>query len=457
MTNNPSSFRDPSGFVFIEEGILYRQVNKSYKENYDHLMESGLYDKLVKEGLMIAHKEVGYTGRETSEAYKLIQPVKVDFISYPYEWCFSQLKDAALTTLEIQKTALGYGMSLKDASAYNIQFLKGKPVLIDTLSFELYREGHPWVGYKQFCQHYLAPLALMKYKDVRLNQLLRIYLDGIPLDLTSPLLPARTSIQHSILMHIHLHSKSQKYFSNKTGKNKVKGKMGLKSLQGLVDSLESAIKKMKPAVKSSFWAEYYESEINYEKSSLEEKKDIVKRFLEKANPTNVWDLGANVGVYSRIASDKGIPTIAFDIDHGCVEASYLRLKEKNENSILPLLIDLTNPSPSIGWSNMERMSLLERGPADTVMALALIHHLAIANNIPLDMLASFFQSICDKLIIEFVPKEDSNAQRLLTSREDVFSKYDIVNFERDFRKYFSIIDKRKIKDSERTLYLMMKE
>jgi hypothetical protein len=191
-TNLVSSFRDPSGFLFIREGILYRQVNQVYREDYSRLMDSGLYEKLVKNGLLITHAETDIQPADGVLSYKVICPERVPFISYPYEWSFGQLQDAALATLSIQRRALKLGMSLKDASAYNIQFPKGKAMLIDTLSFEQYQEGEPWVAYRQFCQHFLAPLALMAYKDVRLNQLLRIYIDGIPLDLASKLLPRST-------------------------------------------------------------------------------------------------------------------------------------------------------------------------------------------------------------------------------------------------------------------------
>ena len=181
----PGSFRDPSGFLFYRDGLVYRQVNSVYAELYEQLIGSGLYQALVDARLLIPHEEVEIEPAEPSNAYKIIQPEQLPFISYPYEWSFSQLKDAALTTLEIQKRALEYEMSLKDCSAYNIQFWGGKPVFIDTLSFEAYREGHPWVAYRQFCQHFLAPLALMGANDVRLNQLLRVYIECVPLDLAS--------------------------------------------------------------------------------------------------------------------------------------------------------------------------------------------------------------------------------------------------------------------------------
>lgn len=221
-----ASFRDPSGFIFRHNGALYRQINTTYRENYQTLMKSGLYDDLTRAQLLIPHEEVAVEPAEPSIAYKVIRPEPLQFISYPYERCFSQLKDTALTTLAIQKRALKHGMSLKDCSAYNIQFHRGRPVFIDTLSFEIYREGEPWVAYRQFCQHFLSPLALIAHRDVRLNQLLRVYIDGIPLDLTSRLLPARTKLNFAILSHIHLHAASQKHYANKAvDKSKIARRM----------------------------------------------------------------------------------------------------------------------------------------------------------------------------------------------------------------------------------------
>jgi hypothetical protein len=448
----PSSFRDPSGFVFYRDGSIYRQINSAYKENYDHLMNSHLYDTLVKSELLIPHEEVDIAPEEPSDAYKVIKPQPVAFISYPYEWSFSQFKNAALTTLEIQKKALDFGMSLKDCSAYNIQFMRGKPVLIDTLSFEKYRQGRPWVAYRQFCQHFLAPLALMSYKDVRLGLLFRVYVDGVPLDLASSLLPLRTWLKLSLLSHIHLHAKSQKYYADKITDTSNR-KMTQLAFKGIIDNLASAIKKLNWRPEHTEWADYYK-DTNYSAVALEHKKKLVAEFLDQINPKSVWDLGANDGMFSRIASDKGITTISFDIDPAAVEKNYLKCVEKNESNILPLLLDLTNPSPASGWQNEERLSLQQRGPADTVFALALIHHLAISNNLRFSKIAAFLEKICSSLIIEFVPKTDSQVQRLLSARKDIFPDYKQQVFESEFNRYFTIQSSAKIKDSERTLYLM---
>jgi hypothetical protein len=450
----PSSFRDPSGFLFFQDGLVYRQINTAYRENYDQLIDSGLYKTLVDAELLIPHEEVDKAYALSDEAYKVIKPELIPFISYPYEWCFSQLKDAALTTLKIQRMSYDYGMSLKDCSAYNIQFRKRKPVLIDTLSFEKYREGQPWVAYRQFCQHFLASLALMSCRDIRLNQLLRVYMDGIPLDLASSLLPFRTRFRSSLLFHIHLHARSQKHFADKTV-DMTGRKMSRLSFLGLIDNLESATKKLKWRAQGTEWANYYE-DTNYSTAALEHKKQIVAEFLDRIKPESVWDLGANVGTFSRIASDKGIQTISFDIDPAAVERNYLQCIDREETNILPLLLDLTNPSPDIGWENQERESLLKRGPTNTVLALALIHHLAISNNLPFNRIAGFLSNICSSLVIEFVPKNDSQVQRLLSTREDIFPNYTQQAFESAFREHFMIEDSVSIRDSERILYLMQR-
>lgn len=452
------SFRDPSGFVFRQDGSLYRQVNESYGEHYEKLMSSGLYKELSDRGLLVSHREVDLPPPVPQEAYKVIKPERVRFISYPYEWCFSQFKDAALATLRIQRIAIEFGMSLKDSSAFNIQFNAGKPVHIDTLSFEEYREGEPWVAYRQFCQHFLAPLAIMSYTDVKLNQLLRIYLDGIPLDLASSLLPLGSRFRFTLLSHIHFHAKSQKRFSGhvdavKQVKENGK-KMSRTAFLGLIDSLESAIRKLSWKSRDTLWGDYYGGSSNYSPEALEHKKELVGNFLDEVEPGEVWDLGANVGVFSRVSSERGIRTISFDFDPGCVESNYLKCREEGRENTLPLLLDLTNPSPGIGWQNEERTSLADRGPTDTALALALVHHLAISNNTPLDKIADFFSRICRSLIVEFIPKEDEQVQKLLASREDIFTDYSRDNFEKSFERVFSILKAERIKDTKRTVYLM---
>ncbi|MEN8242938.1 MAG: class I SAM-dependent methyltransferase [Chloroflexota bacterium] len=450
-----ASFRDPSGFLFRQDGVLYRQVNRRYAAEYDHLMASGLYQGLEKIGRLVAHQESKISPFKPEISYKVIRPEQIPFISYPYEWSFSQLKEAALVTLSIQERALNYGMSLTDASAYNIQFIRGKAGLIDTLSFEFYEEGQPWAGYKQFCQHFLAPLALMAKKDIRLGQLMRNYIDGIPLDLTSKLLPGATKLSPGLTMHIDLHAKAQKKFGDQKAGNSQHKEISKQALLGLVDSLKNTIQKLSWEPSGTEWGSYYES-TNYSDQAFHHKKQLITDWVKEVKPKQVWDLGANTGVFSRLASEQGIFTAAFDIDPAAVEQNFQQAKSAKEQNILPLVLDLTNPSPAIGWHNHERESFIERAPADMVFALALIHHLAISNNVPFPQLAKFFRDLGTWLVIEFIPKSDSQVQKLLQNRADIFDQHNREDFERIFENHFTIHKKENIQESERYLYLMEK-
>lgn len=447
-----ASYRDPSGFVFRRDGWLYRQVNRCYTDHYDRLHASGLYDALTTEGLLIPHQEVDIPAEVPETAYKIIAPDTLRFVSYPYEWCFSQLKDAALLTLRVQEIALAHGMTLKDSSAFNVQFRWGKPMFIDTLSFEIYHEGDVWIPYRQFCEHFLAPLGLMLFSDIRLSKLMRLNLDGIPLDLASTLLPFATRFKLPWYLHIHLHARFQQRHAATSlhGKNRRMSKM---QLMALLDSLAGAVRALKWEPRGTEWADYY-TDTNYTEDGFQQKRQIVADFLDAVKPTTAWDLGANNGLFSRLASEHDIFTVAFDSDPAAVEQNYRICRERNDPHLLPLLIDLTNPTPSVGWANRERMSLIERGPVDAVLALALIHHLAISHNVPLPKVAELFSRIGRTLIIEFVPKHDSQVQRLLASREDIFEDYTQEAFERAFSRYFRLRQQQSIRDSARVLYLM---
>ena len=173
----PGSFRDPHGFVYRQHGVVLRQVNEQGRSDYDALMRSGLYETLTSRGDLIPHEELEVSAAARPGAYRVLRPEQIPFISYPYEWSFGQLKDAALLTLRLQKAAMDAGLSLRDATSYNVQFHHGRPVWIDTLSFEHYDESKSWVAYRQFCQHFFAPLALMHYLNKPLQGLLLSYLD----------------------------------------------------------------------------------------------------------------------------------------------------------------------------------------------------------------------------------------------------------------------------------------
>ena len=446
---DPSSYRDPSGYVFYEDGKIYRAINHSYQKNYELFHESGLYDDLVEKKMITSYKEVN----KIHQVYKVIQPDLIKFISYPYEWSFNQIKDVALRLLEIQKIALDFGMTLKDATPYNFQFVYNNPVLMDTLSFESYTEGQIWKPYKQFCEMFLSPLLLAKNIDPRLLRIVSVFKDGMPLEITSRLLPIKTKLTPSIALNVHAHAKSQKKYAGK--KIKSGKKLSKNSFLGIITNLESMIKNLTMENKKTEWSDYYE-ETNYTDTSFSQKQIIVKKFLDVIKPEIVLDLGSNTGVFSKIAYEFTNNVIACDTDHESINRFYAECKKEN-NSILPLILDITNPSSSIGWMNKERNSFFDRIKPDTVLALALIHHLAIANNIPLDMISKFFSDITDNLIIEFIPKSDSQIQKMLSSREDIFNDYNTKNFEENMSQYFNKISMSELENSDRILYHFRKK
>ena len=456
-----SSFRDPSGFVFLRNGTLYRQVNRAFAEQYDLLLASELYDALVSEGLLVPHREVDPSLAANPEtAYRILVPEPVPFVSYPYEWSFGQLKDAALACLRAQQVALDHGMSMRDASAYNVQFRDARPVLIDTLSFERWIEGAPWVAYAQFCRHFLAPLALMRYRDVRLARLLRANIDGIPLDLAGSMIPFHARLRAGLLLHLFLHARTLRARERAATRGDAERRprrarpVSANALRGVIQSLERSVRGLTWEPERTVWSEYYGEGGSYTDAGLEHKRALVEEFIHAAAPATVWDLGANTGAFSRIAAAHAGSTVSFEADPACVEVSYRELRSGGGRGLLPLVMDLLDPSPAIGWANQERMSLLDRGPVDLALALALVHHLAIAGNVPLPMVASFLRRCCSWLVVEFVPKTDPKVQLMLESREDVFPGYTVDGFERAFGEVFEVERREPVKDSDRVLYLM---
>lgn len=448
------SFRDPCGFVYTADGVLYRQVNDCYREQYDTLLRCGLYDALSSSGRLVRHEE-------SSEplppgAYRILKPEVVPYVSYPYEWCFGQLRDAALLTLDILRTSLSFGMVLKDASAYNVQFVGSRPLFIDTLSFEIYEDGAPWVAYRQFCQHFLAPLALMAHRDLRLRDLLRRHVDGLPLDLTSRLLPRRTYLRPGLLAHLHLHARAQRRHGSSAGSaTAATPRIPKGRLMALIDSLRGAVEGCSLPPRETEWADYYGS-TNYSPEAMAAKEELVRRMVGELVPAGgiVHDLGANDGRFSALVAGPQRYAVAHDADELAVQRSYVQARAQHAEYVLPLVLDLTNPSPRLGWALEERLSSLERMAGGTVLALALIHHLTISNNVPLPRLADFFALLAPGLILEFVPKEDSQVQRLLANREDIFPDYHAAGFERAFGAHFEIIAREPIPDTCRTLFAL---
>jgi len=298
----------------------------------------------------------------------------------------------------------------------------------------------------------------MSSRDARLNQLLRVFIDGVPLDMASALLPLRTRLNTKIGLHLHLHAAVQKRFERRPADAppNQSATLGQAAQSGLIDSLESTVQRLNWEPTGTIWTNYYHH-TNYSDAALAHKTQLVDALIARTQPTIVWDLGANTGRFSRLASGRGIQTIAFDMDPAAVETNYRESVSRRETHLLPLIVDLRNPSSALGWAGEERMSLMARGTADLVLALALVHHVAIGNNVPLDRIAAWLAALGRTLVIEFVPKSDSQVQRLLASREDVFPTYTHVGFESAFAPHFETLDVSPIASTDRILYLMRRK
>ena len=426
MQRNPASFRDPAGVVFKEDNTVYRAVAESYLSHFEHATKSGLYSELIKAGLLIDHSEVAIVPFPGFS--RVIQPEVVPVISYPWEWCFSQLKAAALATLSIQKRSLQQGMILKDANAFNIQFFKGKPVLIDTLSFEILKPGEPWAAYRQFCEHFLGPLALIHYTSQPLSKLLLAWPEGIPLQVVAALLPTKSKLNAGIAMHLLLHSKATEK-AKPAGKKQ--GKISEKALWQMADHLESTIRKLTWKSSRNGWAKYMENDVDDD--YLAAKSKTVSEWLKQLQPGLMWDLGANTGHFSIENAAKAGHIVALEADYEAVE----KMIDAVPKNVLPLVFDVANPSPSLGWNGEERSSLLKRARPDTILALALTHHLRISRQVPF-----FQQAECwagwttNNLIVEFVPPADEKVKRISQHLQEPFPDYSQSGFEAAFHYFF---------------------
>lgn len=454
-SRHPSSFRDPSGHIFIDSGTVYRQINTSYFDNYDRLIESGLYQSAIDRGLLIPHQTV----REETHL-KIIKPLQLEFISYPCEWSFGQLQDAACVTLELHGLALDYGMVLKDATGPNVQFHQGKPLLVDTLSFDTYQDGDPWWAYGQFCRHFLAPLLLMKYVSPDINRHLGSHLDGVPLDIASNMLPWRTHLVPSIKANLHVHAKMLSRHKESLGDE---GTVSVsKNTQlSIVENMLHFVGSLRSGVRTE-WSEYYDFS-NYGQEAFENKERIIKKWIDEYNLRRIWDVGGNNGHFSRLIAESCETIICTDIDANAIDQNYRQMRKNDESKLVPLVLDFVNPTPGFGFMNRERISFADRiknHRLDAVLALALIHHLSITANCTFEMLAELFAALSPWLIIEFVDPNDTWADKMLRSKRHarrLFAFYNRDNFERVFSTRFETIEVLAIPDTQRHMYVMRRK
>jgi len=446
-----SSFRDPSGFIFEENGHVKRQINPIYFDTYNALKKSGFFKSLFKNELLIFHEELF-----NSDEKIIIRPEQISFITYPYEWSFNQYKEAALLTLKLQKYSLSKGFSLKDATAFNVVFNKGKAQFIDTLSFEVYEENKPWRAYKQFIMHFLGPLILARFHGSQSLKLISNFIDGIPLQMLSTMLPIQTKLNPFLFTNIHLLAKFEaKHNEDYKGESKTKG-LSKKGQINIIDSLYNYIKKLE-LKETSEWGTYY-SKTNYTDDAFIQKSNVINTWIKNNASKRIIDVGGNDGTFVRKIIAPVEEALVADIDNNAVDYNYKQLKLNNETHILPFVLDVLNPSANIGFNNKERFSFLDRIKAyapDITLALAVIHHITLSGNVTFKMSAEFFASFSKHLIIEFPTREDSWVQRLLNTKgefKEHFNFYNIEEFEASYLKYFDLKEKKKIDGSHRVLF-----
>ncbi|MBI4279540.1 MAG: class I SAM-dependent methyltransferase [Armatimonadetes bacterium] len=457
---HPGSFRDPDSGVLIDGDRVLRYFSPRGAADFAVLAETGLIDSLAGAGKVVPYRVVDASRRPAAvrelapDASLVVEHPRLPFISYPYEWSFDMLKAAALLHLDILKCALSDGWVLKDASPYNIQFAGSEPVFIDLGSFTRYEPGKPWAAYHQFCQMFLAPLLLQAAKGVPFQPWLRACVDGIPLEHLYRMLALRQKLRGPALLHVVMPVLLNRLFgSTATPSQAAQARRLHKTdILRLVDGLSAAVASLRSAAPPSAWTSY-EAEDGYDAQARAQKLAFVEHALGAAKPKMVWDLGCNQGRYSVAASRHAEHVIAMDRDEGVVNALYHRVRDSHRN-VLPLVLDVTNPSPDQGWAQCERAGLAARGPADFVLCLALIHHVVVAGNVPLRAFVAWLAEVAREGILEFVPSTDPAAARMLQWRRGVglHPGYDQSGLEAALREHFTVQETARLQGSERLLY-----
>jgi len=452
MVREPSSFRDPHSFLHFDSEFYYRNMSLDYLPHYLHFKNSGLKDKLIEKGYILPFQEVLVREPNVDFINYNIKTGKIPFVSYPYEWSFSQFKTAALLTLEVNLLALEYGMILKDSSMFNVQFIGCKPFFIDLASFEIYEIGKPWQAYYQFCKHFYAPLFLAAKKNIFITKLLQYFIDGIPLKEAVSLSNFSDFLSSGPFLHLFLHAKLE----GKPLGNKVKKRLTKNQLTDILKHLKSSIDKLTAKNKNTTWINY-NIKNNYLEASKKDKANIIKCFLKQLSGIKAMDIGSNDGFYSQLLVENGMYTLAIDIDEMAVERAFLENFNLKSTKIHPLQINLVNPTPSIGWDNTERKSFWERCKVDVIQALAIIHHLVIAHDINFGIIAKKLSRHTKYLIVEFIHPNDSQAQILLQNKPWHKLSYNQVEFEKGFGNFFKLIERQVIMGTCRELYLYEKK
>ena len=448
---HPSSFRDPSGYVFTEDGTLFRKVLPAYLPTYHRIQEANLYDSLWKHDLLVRHTEISLSEKEVT-----LRPVLISFISYPYEWTFEQYREAALHTLRLEKYLLKKGFCLKDASAFNIAFQADKPIFIDTLSIEDYVPNSPWNAYKQFVQHFVAPLVLASYEGPQVLREMQLHRDGFPIADAVQRLPMWSRLSLGINTHLRLVAKFENTTDDRNAKNHVEPTLSLSKRTKVLDSLYAMLQDL-TCKGASEWGTYYDDQLNYKDQSLLHKRSLVSTWCEALNSARVLDLGGNTGMFLKCIENLQHGLVV-DIDYNALDAGR---KSQTQCAYLDYhWADFTNPTPALGFNGAERASVITRWSnyaPDVTLALALVHHLSLTGNIPFSMQAESLSRFAQTLILEFPSREDSWVQFLLDSKREnkgLFDWYSQERFENEYGQHYTIVKSEAIASSHRTLYLM---
>ncbi len=429
-----ASFRDPSAKVFYLDGRVFRAVEHTRAAQIQAFLNSDFYQKraglkIISSSIVREDECAKILPEELRERYTLLlEHKKINPITYPYEWPFSLLKKAAEFHLCLHLKAIDAGYDLSDSSAYNVQFVGVNPIFIDTLSFKPYVQGSYWTGYKQFCEQFLCPLLLASTCGISYNDWYRGTLNGFDIRSLARLLPFSKRFSLRLLTHIFLHARLinriQSHNSGISKKHKrISQGLSLPALKGMLTNMLFLIRSLKPKKSLNTYWQNYEFENSYSDKDTITKRKIVTRFIYEMKPSSVLDIGCNRGDFCELYLNEGVKqAIGVDFDLGSLEGAILRSQEKKLN-FLPIYLDLTNPSPDHGWAYAERKSFSSRVQTDALVALAVLHHLVIAKNIPMENAIFWIIAHAPVGLIEFVPKSDPMIQEMLAYRVDIFPDY----------------------------------
>ncbi len=456
----PGSFRDRNGRVYYYNDEIYRGLSQKAFEDWEALSATDFYSHYSKAMKIVPTEQVQTDSTQSiqipfAQSWEaVLKHDRIPFISYPYEWSFSMLKDAALLQLELLGAALDEDMIVKDSSAYNIQWFGSQPVFIDIPSFEKLQTSEPWVGYRQFCQLFLYPLFLQAYKDVTFQHWLRGSIDGILPEEICNLLSTRDFFRPGVFMHVYMQNKMQDRHKSTTKNVKAELKLAGFSKE-LVKSNVKRINKLVEGLrwkrKQTEWSDYQNIH-NYSDEDHKLKEEFVEKVSRLRSWPLVWDIGCNTGNFTRIVADNADCVVAMDADHLAIENLYCSLHRDKDTNILPLVINLADSSPNMGWRGLERKSLVERGSPDLTLCLALVHHIVIGANIPMAEFVQWLAGLKTALIIEFVTKEDDMVRTLLLNKEDHYDDYELEYFKKCLNDYFYIRDEKILNSKKRILF-----